>query len=133
MRIFTRAAARSSPCGALSPAPDVAGPRDPVLAGGLRVEALEHAVHDRPGGQLVRLRLEALRSQLVADEPAIRTLDPALERPGADGIARRELAEHGGIRERPRELGLHRLALGGEGARQLALARRLGGLEHHAV
>ena len=70
-----------------SPASDVAGARDPVVPGGVPVEALEHPVDDRAGGQSLGLGIEALRGELVVDEPAVRAFDPLLERSGADGVA----------------------------------------------
>ena len=81
----------SSPKRAL-PAADVAGPRDRVVAGRLAVEALERVVDDRAEPQRIGGRLEALRAELVLDEPLVRAGHPALERVGAEHLARAEIA-----------------------------------------
>ena len=73
---------------------DVAGPRDRVAAGRLAVEALERARGRCRRARAGRPRARAAAGELVVDEPAVRALDPALERAGAEHRARAELAEH---------------------------------------
>ena len=96
---FLREQGRRAP----PPPGDVARTGNPVVAGRLRVEALEHLVDDRAGGQLIGLGLEPLRLELVFHEPPVGALDPLLDRARPDLIAPLELGQHPGVGERARE------------------------------
>ena len=72
---------------ALAPAPHVAGTRDRVAARRVQVETMQGGVYDRAEPQRIGHGLEALRAQLVLDEPAVGAFDPPLERVGAEQLA----------------------------------------------
>ncbi len=81
-------AGRDPPCRGIASAP-----------GRLGVELLQRLVDEAAEPERVRGRLERARRELVVDEPAVRALDPALERARAERLARADGLEHLGVVE----------------------------------
>jgi hypothetical protein len=106
---------------------------DLIVAGRVPIQPLEHLVDDRPSGKRLRLGIQPLRLELVVDEPPVRALDPLLDRSGADGVPLGERGEHVTCRQGARQNRIAPRPDRRERARERALARRIGRLEHHAV
>ena len=96
----------------------------------------------RSGGRMVAswttwgclgLRIEPLGPQLVVHEPAVRALDPGLERPGPHRVALGQLGEDRGVRQWSRKHRLDTRRDRRDSALELATTRRFVGPEHHPV
>ena len=85
------------------------------------------------GPQGLGLRIQPLGPQLVVHEPAVRALDPGLERPGAHRVALGQLGEDRGVRQWSRKHRLDTRRDRRDSALELATTRRFVGPEHHPV